>query len=109
MRNKSFASNLSWIMGAVLFCGLISFTRIQTTAITGKVLPPAGVEKIIALQGSDSSTALPANTGDFVLKVKPGSWNVIVRAKPPYKDMEKDNVTVQEGKSVDLGEIRLEH
>ena len=82
--------------------------KLQTTSITGKVMPAGSVEKIWAVKGSDSTSATPSTGGEFAIKVSAGTWKIVVDAKDPYKDAVKENVTVEDGKSVNVGEIDLQ-
>jgi hypothetical protein len=85
----------------------LAFTANPLTSIGGRVSPPDAVEKVWAIRGADSvSTALVE--GSFVLKVEPGTFNLVVDAKEPFKDKVMENVEVKEGQSLDLGEIKLE-
>jgi len=108
MKSQLFPARKILIAAVLLLFGIFSFTRIQTTSITGKVTPAGSVNKIQAYMGTDSTASMPSTSGDFVLQVKAGTWKVVVDAKDPYKDAVKDNVTVEDGKSVNIGEIKLE-
>jgi hypothetical protein len=76
------------------------------TAIHGTVTPPEGAKKVWAINGTDSVWAVPAG-GSFSFDVKPGTWKLQVEAAAPYKNATIENIVVEEGKSVDAGEIKL--
>src|SRR5690242_10645443 len=86
--------------------GLHSFRSADST-ISGKVVPPDGVEFIWAINGKDSLKKT-ATDGAFALTVKPGTYKVVVDAKDPYKDAVLDNVEVKDGQTTDVGEVKLQ-
>ena len=99
----------------MLFCGilaasvagLVAFTAVAPSSITGKVTPADGAQMVWAISGTDSTKA-GINSGAFTLEVKPGIYKVIVDAKAPYKDVLLENLDVKEGQPVDVGEIVLQ-
>lgn len=96
-------------LGAVVLavCGAHAFAHFQANGISGKVKPADAVDMVWAIQGTDSSKTAPVN-GTFTLTVKPGQYQVIVDAKQGYKDVVMDRITVEPGKTTDLGEINIE-
>jgi hypothetical protein len=51
----------------------------------------------------------PIINGSYEISgVKPGTYKIIIEAKPPYRNAAKDGVMVSDGQSSDAGEIRLE-
>ena len=51
----------------------------------------------------------PIVNGSYeIAGLKPGTYKVIIEAKPPYRNAAKDGVMVSDGQSSDAGEIRLE-
>ena len=108
MSTKFLSAKTSLLLALLLVFGSFSFMKFQNTSITGKVMPATSVDKIWAVKGSDSTSAMPASTGEFNLKVSPGTWKIVIDAKAPYKDAVKENITVESGKSVNVGEIDLQ-
>lgn len=110
MRNGYLNTHWGWAIGATLFCSLAAFSEQgrQETGISGKVIPPEGVEKIWAIQGTEQIQGVPSTTGEFVIKARTGTWRVVVDAKEPYKDVSFDRVAVQEGQTTSLGDINLQ-
>ncbi|PWT96816.1 MAG: carboxypeptidase regulatory-like domain-containing protein [Bacteroidetes bacterium] len=108
MRTKFLSAKTGLLLALLFAFGLFSFVKFQATSITGKVSPADGANKVWAVMGSDSSSAVPTTTGEFAIKVTPGTWKIVVDAKDPYKDVVKDNITVEDGKSVDVGTIDLQ-
>jgi len=86
---------------------LHAFRLMQSSSISGKVIPPEGSEIVYATSGRDSIRTMVMN-GAFVFNAKPGTWRIIVRGKPPFKDAVLERVDVQEGQNTDIGEIRLQ-
>lgn len=79
---------------------------IQTSGVSGKVSPADAVDMIWAVQGKDSLKTIPAN-GAFMIEAKVGMYKIIIDAKQPYKDIMLESVEVTEGKTTDLGEIKI--
>jgi hypothetical protein len=47
--------------------------------------------------------------GAFEISVsKPGTYRLVIEAKPPYRNAARENVMVREGQTTDVGEIKLE-
>lgn len=86
---------------------LHAFRMMQSSSISGKVIPPEGSELILAISGRDSIRTNVIN-GAFVFTVKPGTWKIMVEGKAPFKDAVLERVDVKEGQNTDLGEIRLQ-
>ena len=91
----------------VLALGAASFTSFQTATISGKIIPADGAELVWAIKDADSLSTKPA-AGSFKFDLKPGIYMILIDAKEPYKDVQFEKVEVTEGKSLDLGEIKLE-
>jgi len=86
---------------------LFSFRAVQTCGIKGTISPADGAAQVLVISGSDTLKAAPQQ-GAFAFETKPGTYKVIVEAAGDYKNVEKDGVTVEEGKVTDLGTITLE-
>ena len=51
----------------------------------------------------------PIVNGAFeITDAKPGTYKIIIEAKPPYRNAAKDGIMVSDGQSADAGEIKLE-
>lgn len=89
--------------------GLFAFNPFPATGIKGRVEPADGVKEVWAVSatGTDSARAVLSD-GAFQLDEKAGTYNLVVRANPPYKDVVKDNVQVADGSTTDLGTIMLQ-
>ena len=86
---------------------LHAFRLMQSSSISGKVVPPEGAETVLAISGTDSMRTTVIS-GAFVFTAKPGTWRVTVNGKAPFKDAVLERVEVKEGQNTDLGEIRLQ-
>ncbi|MDH7462392.1 carboxypeptidase regulatory-like domain-containing protein [Chitinophagaceae bacterium 26-R-25] len=88
--------------------GLFSFYTVQKGTIKGTVSPSEGAVRAWALSSSDTLRA-PVQSGAFeITNAKPGTYRIIIEAKPPYKNIAKDDVNVTEGQPTDVGEIKLQ-
>lgn len=90
------------------FIGLSAFVIPGNIAISihGTITPAEGAKKVWAISGTDSVFAVPSS-GTFSFDVKPGTWKIKVEASAPYKNVVVENIIVEDGKSVDAGEIKL--
>lgn len=98
----------SWVLVALLAIVslLHAYKAALVSGISGRVSPAEAVEYVWAIQGKDSLKSVPAN-GVFMLETKPGLYKVIVDAKQPYKDVLLESIEVTDGKTTDLGEIKI--
>jgi hypothetical protein len=86
---------------------LFAFSGVRTGSIKGSVNPIDGATNAWALSSTDTLKAV-INKGTFeILDAKPGTYRVIIEAKPPFKNAAKDGVTVADGQATDVGEIKL--
>lgn len=96
------------LLPAVLVAALFAFNAGVATGIKGSVTPAEGVATVWAINGADSTKA-DASQGAFEFgDLKAGTYKVVVQDNAPYKNFEKENVTVNEGEVTDLGNITLE-
>jgi hypothetical protein len=103
MKNAKFKLAALTFAAATLF----AFSGIKTGSIKGSVNPADGAVNAWALSGTDTLKAV-VNKGSFeIMDAKPGTYRIIIEAKPPYKNAAKDGVTVADGQATDVGEIKL--
>jgi hypothetical protein len=88
--------------------GLFSFSGLREGSIHGTVSPAEGGVRAWAESYTDTLRAPIINGSYEISGVKPGTYKIIIEAKPPYRNAAKDGVMVSEGQSSDAGEIRLE-
>jgi hypothetical protein len=72
------------------------------------VTPTEGGVRAWAESATDTLKAPIVNGSYEITGAKPGTYKVIIEAKPPYRNAAKDGVMVNDGQSSDAGEIRLE-
>jgi|SRR5688572_33489536 hypothetical protein len=85
-----------------------AFTEFRAGTIKGLVNPADGATNAWAVSATDTLKAT-IDKGTFsIADAPPGTYRVIIEAKPPYKNAAKDGVTVTEGQTTDVGEIKLE-
>jgi hypothetical protein len=95
------------LLTIVLIIIVIHTTRILRTGfINGKLNPANQAGSILAINGNDSVRAISKN-GYFGMKVKPGVWKVVVSMKPQTNSVVRENLEVNEGENINLGEIKL--
>ena len=87
---------------------LFAFTQIRTGTIKGLVTPVDGASNAWAVSATDTLKATIDKGAFSIADAPPGTYRVIIEAKPPYKNAAKDGVTVTDGQTTDLGEIKLE-
>ncbi|MBS1600092.1 MAG: hypothetical protein JST75_17835 [Bacteroidetes bacterium] len=93
----------------IIIVGIVMFHTIRTMrngSINGKVYPANDAESVVAVNGNDSVRVKSTN-GYFGMKVKPGIWKVIVAVKKQPGNVVMENLQVNQGDDIDLGEIRL--
>jgi len=93
----------------IIIAGIVVFHTVRTMrngSINGKVYPANDAESVVAVNGNDSVKVMSRN-GYFGMKVKPGVWKVIVAVKRQPGNVIMENLQVNQGDEIDLGEIRL--
>ena len=93
---------------AIAIAGLFAFNSLTSGSIRGKVSPSDGAVRAWAESTSDTLNA-PIQNGVFeISNVKPGSYKLVIEAKPPYRNAAKDGIAVMDGQPTDVGEIPLQ-
>jgi len=92
----------------VAAAGLFAFSSLKSGSIKGTVSPAEGATRAWAESSTDTLKALIINGAYEITDAKPGTYKVIIEAKPPYKNAAKDGVSVTDGQPTDAGEIKLE-
>ena len=92
----------------VVASGLFAFTYLRAGSIKGTVTPPEGGVRAWAESATDTLKAPIINGSYEITDAKPGTYKVIIEAKPPYKNIAKDGIMVSDGQTADAGEIKLE-
>ena len=93
---------------SIAAAGLFAFNAMKAGSIKGTVTPADGAATAWAVSSTDTLKA-PIEKGAFeITNAKPGTYKLIIEAKPPYKNAAKDGVTVTDGQAADAGEIKLQ-
>ena len=88
---------------------LFAFVTIKKDGgIKGKVSPADSVLQVVAVSGIDTLKGDLSGGSFTIINVKPGTYTVWVKAKPPYKDASVANVAVLDSTVTDVGEIKLQ-
>jgi hypothetical protein len=97
-----------WVLISVIIVviALHAFRAAQRSGISGRINPSDAGQMVFAVHGADTVKLIPSN-GSFLLEARPGLYKLIVDAKEPYKDVLMENVEVVNGKTTDVGEIKL--
>ena len=104
MKNK-FKLGLAAI---VITAGLFAFRFIADGSIKGKVSPPDAVSNAWAISNADTLKAKISEGNFEIMGVKPGTYKLVIEAKPPYRNASRENVVVADGQATDVGDIKLE-
>jgi hypothetical protein len=103
------ASTIKIVALVAIAASLFAFRNLQTTgSIKGIVSPSNGAVRAWAETMSDTLKADVVNGSYEIINVKPGTYRVIIEAKPPFRNAAKENVIVIDGHATDAGEIKLE-
>jgi len=97
----------SLLVCSIASIALLSFTLIRDTGLKGTVAPAESAVNVWAISGTDSLKAQIAQGVFSFAGIKAGTYKVVVEAKAPYKNAEKEGVAVKEGEVTDLGTITL--
>ena len=92
----------------VAAAGLFAFSHLKAGSIKGTVTPSEGAVRAWAESSTDTLKAAIVNGSFEISDAKPGMYKIIIEAKPPYKNVAKDGITVNDGQAADAGEIKLE-
>jgi hypothetical protein len=100
---------LAFIALSVTAAGLLAFNNVPVGGnIRGTVSPAEGARTVWAVSTSDTAKGAVQNGAFEITTAKEGLYKVVVEAIPPYRNAAKDNVTVVNGQSTDVGQINLE-
>jgi hypothetical protein len=92
----------------VVIAGLFAFTHFKVGSIKGTVTPAEAGVRAWAESATDTLRAPIVNGTYEIADVKPGAYKIIIEAKPPYHNIAKDGIMVNDGQAADVGEIKLD-
>jgi hypothetical protein len=96
------------IATTVVVASLFAFTHLKVGSIKGTITPADGGVRAWAESATDTLRAPIINGAYEITDVKPGAYKIIIEAKPPYHNIAKDGIMVNDGQTADVGEIKLE-
>jgi hypothetical protein len=101
------------ITASVIALVISAFTHMQSSSIKGTVNPADKAVRALAIpsnnKASNDSVSAPITNGNFEIQnLKAGDYSLMIQAMAPYGNATKVGVTVQNGKSTDVGEIQLQ-
>jgi hypothetical protein len=91
----------------IAIVALLAFTILQGGSIKGKIIPADGASQVWAISSADTLKAAISQGNFEITRAKAGTYKVYIDAIDPYKDVVRDGVQVNDGGTVDLGEIQL--
>ena len=74
--------------------------------INGSVTPEHFSQEVIAVNGNDSVKTISEN-GSFAMMLKPGIWRIVLKRNQRQTCLIRDQVMVESGEKINLGQIRL--
>lgn len=86
---------------------LFSFISRWTGTVKGTVNPSDGALRAFVFSARDTFSANVNNGTFIILNVKPGSYNLLIEGKPPYRNVIKESISVIEGEPTDVGTIEM--
>jgi hypothetical protein len=92
----------------VVAAGFFAFAPFKSGSIRGTVTPADGGVRAWAESATDTLKAPIINGSYEITDAKPGTYKIIIEAKPPYRNIAKDGIMVNDGQAADAGEIKLE-
>ncbi len=97
----------SIVIGNPLSFHMPRYSANQQSSITGKVSPSeaANAAWIISAKDTLKTTIV---WGNFSLPASPGTYKLLVSARPPYKNILLGNLEVKRNRVLDIGEIILQ-
>lgn len=86
-----------------------AFTKSRAGAIEGKILPVAAKAVVYAINGTDTTSALPGREGEFkIMGLKAGSYQLLVKPTTGgYSDKIISPVVVSTGEDAHVGTIQI--
>ena len=92
----------------IVAAGLFAFSHMKVGTIKGTVSPAEGGIRAWAESATDTLRAPIVNGSYEIADAKPGAYKIIIEAKPPYRNIAKDGIMVNDGQAADVGEIKLD-
>ncbi|MBS1563648.1 MAG: hypothetical protein JST39_04630 [Bacteroidetes bacterium] len=78
-------------------------------AVTGNINPSDAALRAWLFSDRDTLMAQVETSGHFqISQVKPGSYRLLVEAKPPYRNNVREGIVVTEGAPTNIGTIDMQ-
>jgi len=90
----------------VVVIGIHAERILHNGSIVGKITPAKESSSVTAVRGKDSVKMMSAD-GHFGMELQPGDWKLIFASQEFNVPFIERKVQIQEGRRIDLGEIRL--
>lgn len=99
-----------WVFALVVVAITCLHARkiMQSSTLTGSINPAAAVHSILVVNQQDSLKTSLQNNDVFTLQLPPGQYKLIIDARAPYKQVVKEHVYTEQGKSTNIGAIQLQ-
>ena len=103
---KNFKAGIAVLV--IILLSLFTFAALPGGSIKGTISPPDGATQVWAISATDTLKTTISSGAFEIPDVKSGTYKVMIDAADPYKDVTKDGIQVTDGRTTDLGEIKLE-
>jgi Polysaccharide lyase family 4, domain II len=100
-----------WIVLVIVTAGLLAFSVLRAPAggsIRGTVTPANAALKASAIADTAIFQSNIINGAFEIKDVKPGTYRVEIEASLPFKKAVREGIVVNNGKTTDIGQIRLQ-
>ena len=100
-------SRVGLVMMGIGMAGLFAFSGMNSGSVKGTVSPASAGINAWIISATDT-LKVPVENGSFeIANVKPGTYKIVIEAKPPFRNAAKDDIAVGNGQVIDVGEIKL--
>jgi hypothetical protein len=89
--------------------GLFAFTFIKNGSVKATITPAVSATNALMISSSMDTIKVSIQNGECLINdIKAGTYKLVIQAIPPYKNFEKEGITVTDDKQTDLGKITLQ-
>jgi len=104
MNGKKFILSIVLIAATITF---LSFSKEWTGSVKGRINPGDAALRAFVFSAKDTVMANVVNGGFIIMNVKPGSYTLLLEAKPPYRNVIRESISVVDGEPTDVGLIEM--
>lgn len=94
-------------MALAAFTACMFAFRATTGSVKGTINPPEAGKRVWVISPRDTFQANVRDGSFEITQVKAGTYQLTVEANAPYRNVVRDAITVSEGSTFDVGEIRM--